>query len=196
MARSTCPSPPQLRAGLGDQQPDLPGGTTAGGPRHLHLHPHQLLQPARVAAAGPRRLVVRLPQAGQSAKSLRHRVARPAGTERLDRRVPSRHAGGRGAVAGRSDRERRWHPQSPNDGGRRTSPLIDGAPGGGARLMAVRDDVVNAIAGFTLFADLTGLQLDEVVHLFDEAWFGAVERVLRLGGCGSGLYLVLVGTAG
>ena len=36
--------------------------------------------------------------------------------------------------------------------------------------MAVRDDVVNAIAGFTLFADLTGPQLEEVVHIFDEAW--------------------------
>ena len=61
--------------------------------------------------------------------------------------------------------------------------------------MAVRDDVVNAIAGFTLFADLTGPQLEEVVHIFDEAWFGAGERVLRQGVSGSGFYIILEGTA-
>ena len=61
--------------------------------------------------------------------------------------------------------------------------------------MAVRDDIVNAIAGFTLFADLTGPQLEEVVHIFDEAWFGAGERVLRQGVSGSGFYIILEGTA-
>ena len=61
--------------------------------------------------------------------------------------------------------------------------------------MAVRDDVVNAIAGFALFADLTGPQLEEVVHMFDEAWFGAGERVLRQGVSGSGFYIILEGTA-
>jgi CRP-like cAMP-binding protein len=61
--------------------------------------------------------------------------------------------------------------------------------------MAVRDDVVNTIAGFTLFADLTGPQLEEVVHIFDEAWFGQGERVLRQGVSGSGLYIILEGTA-
>ena len=61
--------------------------------------------------------------------------------------------------------------------------------------MAVREDVVNTIAGFTLFADLTGPQLEEVVHIFDEAWFGADERVLRQGVSGSGFYIILEGTA-
>ena len=61
--------------------------------------------------------------------------------------------------------------------------------------MAVRDDVVNTIAGFTLFADLTGPQLEEVVHIFDEAWFGQGERVLRQGVSGSGFYIILEGTA-
>jgi CRP/FNR family transcriptional regulator, cyclic AMP receptor protein len=60
--------------------------------------------------------------------------------------------------------------------------------------MAVRDDVVNTIAGFTLFADLTGPQLEEVVHVFDEAWFGAGERVLRQGVSGAGFYIILEGT--
>jgi CRP-like cAMP-binding protein len=61
--------------------------------------------------------------------------------------------------------------------------------------MAVRDDVVNTIAGFTLFADLTGPQLEELVHIFDEAWFGQGERVLRQGVSGGGFYIILEGTA-
>jgi glutaminase len=61
--------------------------------------------------------------------------------------------------------------------------------------MAVRDDVVNTIAGFTLFADLTGPQLEELVHIFDEAWFGKGERILRQGVSGGGFYIILEGTA-
>jgi len=41
--------------------------------------------------------------------------------------------------------------------------------------MAVRDDVVNAIAAFSLFADLSGPQLEEVAHLFDESFFAKGE---------------------
>jgi CRP-like cAMP-binding protein len=62
--------------------------------------------------------------------------------------------------------------------------------------MAVRDDVVNTIAAFSLFADLTGPQLEEVTHLFDEAFFGQGERILRQGVSGSGFYIILEGTAG
>ena len=61
--------------------------------------------------------------------------------------------------------------------------------------MAVRDDVVNTIAGFALFADLTGPQLEEVVHTFDEAWFRQGERILRQGVSGSGFYVILEGSA-
>jgi CRP-like cAMP-binding protein len=61
--------------------------------------------------------------------------------------------------------------------------------------MAVRDDVVNTIAAFSLFADLTGPQLEEVAHAFDEAFFGAGERILRQGVSGSGFYIILEGTA-
>jgi CRP-like cAMP-binding protein len=61
--------------------------------------------------------------------------------------------------------------------------------------MAVRDDVVNTIAAFSLFADLTGPQLEEVAHVFDEAFFGEGERVLRQGVSGSGFYIILEGTA-
>jgi CRP-like cAMP-binding protein len=61
--------------------------------------------------------------------------------------------------------------------------------------MAVRDDVANTLAGFALFADLSGPQLEEIVHIFDEAWFGQGERVLRQGVSGSGFYVILEGTA-
>lgn len=61
--------------------------------------------------------------------------------------------------------------------------------------MAVRDDAANTIAAFALFADLTGPQLEEVVHIFEEAWFAEGERVLRQGVTGSGFYLILEGTA-
>lgn len=61
--------------------------------------------------------------------------------------------------------------------------------------MAVRDDAANTIAAFALFADLTGPQLEEVVHIFEEAWFAEGERILRQGVSGSGFYLILEGTA-
>ena len=61
--------------------------------------------------------------------------------------------------------------------------------------MAVRDDVANTLAGFALFADLSGPQLEEIVHIFDEAWFGQGERILRQGVSGSGFYIILEGTA-
>jgi CRP-like cAMP-binding protein len=61
--------------------------------------------------------------------------------------------------------------------------------------MAVRDDVANTLAGFALFADLSGPQLEEIVHIFDEAWFGQGERILRQGVSGSGFYVILEGTA-
>lgn len=61
--------------------------------------------------------------------------------------------------------------------------------------MAVRDDVVNTIAAFSLFADLTGPQLEEVAHIFDESFFGEGERILRQGVSGSGFYIILDGTA-
>jgi CRP-like cAMP-binding protein len=61
--------------------------------------------------------------------------------------------------------------------------------------VAVQDDVVNTIAAFTLFGDLTGPQLEEVVHTFDQAFFSEGERVLRQGFSGSGIYVILDGSA-
>ena len=61
--------------------------------------------------------------------------------------------------------------------------------------MAIQSDVVDTIAGFALFADLSGPQLEEVAHTFDEAWFGEGERILRQGVSGSGFYIIVEGAA-
>ena len=60
--------------------------------------------------------------------------------------------------------------------------------------MAGRDEIVDTIAGFALFADLTTPQLQEVAHIFEEQWHPAEERVLRQGLSGSGFYVILEGT--
>lgn len=61
--------------------------------------------------------------------------------------------------------------------------------------MVGREELVDAIAGFTLFADLTDPQLAGIVHTFEEAVFAEGERVLRQGLTGSGFYVVLDGEA-
>jgi len=61
--------------------------------------------------------------------------------------------------------------------------------------MASREEIVDAIAGFSLFADLSRPQLLGIVHLFDEAAFGDGERVIRQGITGSAFYIVLEGEA-
>ena len=61
--------------------------------------------------------------------------------------------------------------------------------------MVGREELVDAIAGFTLFADLTDPQLAGIVHTFEEAMFSEGERVLRQGLTGSGFYVILDGEA-
>jgi CRP-like cAMP-binding protein len=61
--------------------------------------------------------------------------------------------------------------------------------------MVGREELVDAIAGFTLFADLTDPQLAGIVHTFEEAIFSEGERVLRQGLTGSGFYVILDGEA-
>lgn len=60
--------------------------------------------------------------------------------------------------------------------------------------MAGSDDVVDTIAGFGLFADLSTPQLEAVAHTFEERWFPEGERVLRQGLTGSGFYVILDGS--
>ena len=61
--------------------------------------------------------------------------------------------------------------------------------------MAGSDALVDAIAGFSLFADLTDPQLERVVHTFEEIVYPAGERVLRQGMSGSGFHVILEGEA-
>src|SRR6478736_2953921 len=61
--------------------------------------------------------------------------------------------------------------------------------------MVDRAELVDAIAGFSLFADLTGPQLEGIVHLFEEAVFSEGDKVLSQGLTGSGFYVILDGEA-
>jgi CRP-like cAMP-binding protein len=60
--------------------------------------------------------------------------------------------------------------------------------------MAVTE-LADTIAGFALFADLSTPQREHVVDVFGEQWFADGEKVLRQGLSGSGLYIVLDGSA-
>jgi CRP-like cAMP-binding protein len=58
--------------------------------------------------------------------------------------------------------------------------------------------VENAVAtellsGLSLFADLSGPQLEAAAHAFGEETFGPGERILRQGFSGTGFYVVLEG---
>ncbi|HEY8870437.1 MAG TPA: cyclic nucleotide-binding domain-containing protein [Candidatus Limnocylindrales bacterium] len=61
--------------------------------------------------------------------------------------------------------------------------------------MATREEIVDAIAGMALFADLATPQLQGVAGQFEEAFFPQGERVLRQGLTGSGFYVILDGEA-
>ena len=61
--------------------------------------------------------------------------------------------------------------------------------------MASRDEIVDEIAGFALFADLTTPQLQRVAHMFDEQIYAEGERVLRQGLSGSAFHVILEGDA-
>jgi CRP-like cAMP-binding protein len=61
--------------------------------------------------------------------------------------------------------------------------------------MDVRDDVVDILAGFALFADLSTPQLESLVDSFGEETFVEGDRVLRQGLTGSSFYVILDGSA-
>ncbi len=61
--------------------------------------------------------------------------------------------------------------------------------------MATEDEIVDALAGFAIFADLTTPQLQAVAHTFEETWFPEGERILRQGLTGSGFFVILDGEA-
>ncbi|TFG69439.1 MAG: cyclic nucleotide-binding domain-containing protein [Thermomicrobiales bacterium] len=61
--------------------------------------------------------------------------------------------------------------------------------------MVERAELVDAIASFALFGDLTGPQLEGIVHLFEETVFSEGDKVLRQGLTGSAFYVILDGEA-
>jgi CRP-like cAMP-binding protein len=63
------------------------------------------------------------------------------------------------------------------------------------RVMAEREELIDAIAGFGIFADLTSPQLAGIVHTFEEQAFAEGERILRQGLSGSGFYVIIDGEA-
>ena len=61
--------------------------------------------------------------------------------------------------------------------------------------MDVRDDVVDILSGFSLFADLSTPERESLVDTFSEETFQVGDRVLRQGLSGSNFYVILEGTA-
>jgi len=61
--------------------------------------------------------------------------------------------------------------------------------------MASREEIADALAGMTLFSDLSTPQLLGVAGRFEEAFFPAGERVLRQGLSGSAFHVILDGEA-
>jgi CRP/FNR family cyclic AMP-dependent transcriptional regulator len=61
--------------------------------------------------------------------------------------------------------------------------------------MASQEEIVDALAGMAMFADLSTPQLQGVAHIMDEAWFPAGERILRQGLTGGAFYVILEGEA-
>ena len=61
--------------------------------------------------------------------------------------------------------------------------------------MATREEIADALAGMTLFSDLSTPQLLGVAGRFEEAFFPAGERVLRQGLSGSAFHVILDGEA-
>ena len=61
--------------------------------------------------------------------------------------------------------------------------------------MASRDEIVDQIAGFALFADLTTPQLQRIAHVFEEEVHSKGTRILRQGLSGSAFYVILDGEA-
>lgn len=57
------------------------------------------------------------------------------------------------------------------------------------------DQIIDTLASFSLFADLTGPDLQAVSHTFEEESFAEGQRILRQGFGGTGFYLIIQGEA-
>jgi CRP-like cAMP-binding protein len=61
--------------------------------------------------------------------------------------------------------------------------------------MTATDDLIDTLASFSLFSDLSRAQLDAVTHTMEEDSFVEGQRILRQGFSGTGFYLILDGEA-
>lgn len=61
--------------------------------------------------------------------------------------------------------------------------------------MDPRAELIDAIAGFGLFSDLSSPQLEGIVHTFEEVAFDEGERILRQGLRGAGFFVIIDGEA-
>ena len=61
--------------------------------------------------------------------------------------------------------------------------------------MEVRQDIVDILSGFSLFADLTTPELESIVQAFGEVYFQPGERVIRQGLTATGFYVIVEGSA-
>jgi CRP-like cAMP-binding protein len=57
------------------------------------------------------------------------------------------------------------------------------------------NEIAEALAGFSLFADLSRPELLAVAHTFEEESFAEEQRILRQGFGGTGFYVILQGEA-
>lgn len=56
-----------------------------------------------------------------------------------------------------------------------------------------RDQLIDTLASFTLFGDLTRPQLEGIVHTFEEELFPDGQRIIRQGFTGTGFYVIVEG---
>lgn len=56
-----------------------------------------------------------------------------------------------------------------------------------------RNQLIDTLAGFTLFGDLSRAQLEGIAHTFEEELFPEGQRIIRQGFTGTGFYVILEG---
>jgi len=61
--------------------------------------------------------------------------------------------------------------------------------------MIDRDELLDSISGFGLFADLSAPQLEAIIHIFDDRMFAEGETVVHQGLSGSGFFIIVDGEA-
>jgi CRP-like cAMP-binding protein len=61
--------------------------------------------------------------------------------------------------------------------------------------MGDREEIVDILSGFSLFADLARPQLEGVAHTFEEEFFPEGQRILRQGFSGNNFYVIIDGEA-